>query len=332
MSKEKRIVKYEGLLPLGDYKIPCYVLDDGTRILSGNQMQEALKLFPDNTTIKSGTRLARLLNSKAISSLIVSRFGVGHFNPIECYKGKAKINGFEATLLADICEIMLDARKISSINLTERQLIIADQAEILIRSFAKVGIIALVDEATGYQYDREKNELQIILQSFISEDILEWQKTFQLSFYKEIFRLWNIPFTAENIKKKPIFIGKLTNELVYKNLPKGTFVLQKLKSKTPKTEGGNYKYRLHQSLTPEIGREALKKVIYSIETLASVSDTKAKFKRLVQDRFGQKEIPFEDFESKSEKISTKKATGETALDPMFKALLNTPPPDKKKKK
>jgi len=57
--------------------------------------------------------------------------------------------------------------------LSPRQKIIADQCEILVRSFAKVGIIALVDEATGYQYEREKAELQVILKTYISEEILE---------------------------------------------------------------------------------------------------------------------------------------------------------------
>jgi hypothetical protein len=227
--------------------------------------------------------------------LITSPEMLEHFQPIICYKGQQKINGYEATALVDFCNVLLQARLDDKIK-TERQAIIADQCEILIRSFAKIGIIALVDEATGYQYEREKKELQAILKAFISEEILSWQKTFHDNFYKEIFRLWNIPFTAENIKRKPQFIGRLTNEFVYKNLPKGTFVLDKLKEKTPKTEGGNYRYRLHQSLTPEVGKEALKKVIYSIETLAAISDTKAKFKRLIQDRYGQRELPFDDIE------------------------------------
>lgn len=71
----------------------------------------------------------------------------------------------------------------------------------LIRSFAKVGIISLIDEATGYQYDRERNELQRILKAYVSEEILKWQLTFTDEFYKEIFRLWNYSYTPNNIKK-----------------------------------------------------------------------------------------------------------------------------------
>ncbi|MBA7545603.1 hypothetical protein ES705_37972 [subsurface metagenome] len=125
---------------------------------------------------------------------------------------------------------------------------------------------------------------------------MEYQKQFQISFYKEIFRLWRIPFTPQNIRRKPQFIGHLTNKFVYQNLPKGIFVLEKLKEKTPKTTGGNYRYRLHQSLTKEAGVEALKKILYSIEALASVARDKNHFKRLVEEKYGQKEIPFSDLE------------------------------------
>ena len=45
MSKLK--VMYEGILDLANCKIPCYVLEDGTRVLSGRQMQTALKLTDD---------------------------------------------------------------------------------------------------------------------------------------------------------------------------------------------------------------------------------------------------------------------------------------------
>jgi len=303
MNKVK--IKHEGVLDLGNgITIPCYVLEDGTRVLSGRGMQNALNIAQTvgkKEVQKAGGELARFLTSKWFNTLIANKYGLEHFAPTICYKGDQKINGYEATKLVDLCDAILEART-SGATFSERNQSVAAQCEILVRSFAKVGIIALVDEATGYQYDREKLELQSILKTFISAEILKWQETFQLSFYKEIFRLWGVPFTPENIKRKPMFIGKLTNELVYKNMPKGTFVLDVLKEKTPKTEAGHYKYRLHQSLTAEVGREALKKVIYSIETLASISEDKRKFLKLVEDKYGQKEIPFGDLEEVKEAV------------------------------
>ena len=325
-----RQVKKEGVLELSGFEIPCYVLDDGTRVLSGRGMQEALKMVdePEKGSQTPGTRLIRYLTQKSLKPYIYKDRQVDHFEPLICYKGESKINGYEATVLADICDAILEARK--NIKLSSRQEKIATQCEILMRGFAKVGIIALVDEATGYQYDRERKELQTILKLFVSNEILAWQQAFHLGFYKEIFRLWSIPFTNQNIKRKPLFVGKLTNELVYKNLPKGTFILDKLKSKTPRTEAGNFKYRLHQSLTQDVGRESLKKVIYSIETLAAISDNKEQFRRLVEDRYGQREIHFAEFWDMVETNNPNKPNKPTAFDNLLTGVLNVPPPTKEK--
>jgi hypothetical protein len=171
MNMKKKSVKYEGELNLSGFKIPCYVLEDGTRVLSGRGMQETLKMVDEDDKRASGKRLGRYLDQKSLEPFIYKEKKVGHFDPIVCYKGEQKINGYAATVLVDICDAFLEARK--NIDLSPRQAIIADQCEVLVRSFAKVGIIALIDEATGYQYEREKFELQKILKAFISEKILE---------------------------------------------------------------------------------------------------------------------------------------------------------------
>ncbi|RHZ37313.1 P63C domain-containing protein [endosymbiont GvMRE of Glomus versiforme] len=298
-NKIERKVKYKGKLDLAGFELPCFVLEDGIRVLSSRGMQDALKMVDENGEQERGPRLKRYLDQKSLQSFIYRDKNPAHFDPIICYDGKNEIHGYEATRLVDFCDGMLEARK--NIHLSPRQKTIADQCEILLRSFAKVGIIALVDEATGYQYEREQAELQAILKAFISEEILKWQKTFPWTFYKEIFRLWGLPFTVENIKR-PGFVGTLTNELVYKNMPKGTIVLDKLKEKTPKTKGGNYRYRFHQSLTPEIGREELKKVIYTVEALASISQDREEFLALMKRKYSSSkelaEVSQTDFEQK----------------------------------
>jgi hypothetical protein len=294
---EKNIIKYEGELKLnGVSNIPCYVLEDGTRVIAARAMQNALEVTSKHYKTeeqKPGGDLGRFLSSKWFKSLINSEYELEHFEPVVCYKGGQKINGYEATTLVDVCNVMLDARKNGHIK-TERQGIVAKQAEILIRSFAKIGIIALVDEATGYQYEREEDALQSILKGLIDDEINPRKDTFPLSFYKEIFKLWNIPFTEKNIKRKPQFIGHVTNRYVYLNMPAGTYVLDKLKKKTPKTDAGNYKFRFHQSLTPEKGWELLKKVINTVEAFASISDTKDRFKFYINEKYGQKSLFSED--------------------------------------
>lgn len=148
--EEKKIIQYKGELNLNGLIIPCYVLNDGTRVLSGRGMQEALKMVDDNKTT-SGHRIVRYLNQKTLSPFISKYLSSDHFSPVLCYEGGKKINGYKAEVLADICDVFLQARK--EIDLSPRQLIIAEQCEILMRAFARVGITALVDEATGYVSD-----------------------------------------------------------------------------------------------------------------------------------------------------------------------------------
>lgn len=187
MSDEKtNQIRCKGELHLGDFSIPCYVLEDGRRVLSGRGMQEALKMVDDNKTA-SGHRILRYLNQKSLNPFIFKDKDPGHFEPLICYDGGAQINGYEAVVLIDICDGILEARK--HIELSPRQAIIAEQCEILVRSFAKVGLIALIDEATGYQHEREQDELQKILKAYIADELLPWQKRFPDVFYQELFRL-----------------------------------------------------------------------------------------------------------------------------------------------
>jgi hypothetical protein len=290
--EEKKIIQYKGELNLNGLIIPCYVLNDGTRVLSGRGMQEALKMVDDNKTT-SGHRIVRYLNQKTLNPFIYKYLALDHFSPILCYEGGKKINGYKAEVLADICDVFLQARK--EIDLSPRQLIIAEQCEILMRAFARVGITALVDEATGYQYERENDELQKILKAYISEELLPWQKRFPDIFYKELFRLNGWDYTVNGIKKRPGIIGKWTNAFIYEELPNG--VLEELKKKTPKSELGNRTNRYHQLLTTDIGEPNLEKQINKVITLFQVSDNMKQFcdnfKKMKMRQIGQMELPFE---------------------------------------
>ena len=58
-------VLFKGVMDLGGMQIPCYVLDNGVRVLSGRGMQESLKMVEaDEGRKTSGTRLVRYLNQK----------------------------------------------------------------------------------------------------------------------------------------------------------------------------------------------------------------------------------------------------------------------------
>src|SRR5207237_4989343 len=112
----------------------------------------------------------------------------GTLTPIEFRSTDGRrMLGYEATLLADMCDAVLEARRHGA--LTKKQQHVAMQCEILMRGFARVGIIALVDEATGYQDSRAKDELIKILDAYISEELRPWTRMFPEEFFKQTYRL-----------------------------------------------------------------------------------------------------------------------------------------------
>ena len=108
------------------------------------------------------------------SSDLISRMD----NPIRfrAPTGGSVATGYEAEILTDICDAVLAAREAGA--LRADQLHIARQCEILVRGFARVGIIALVDEATGFQRDRTKDALARILEAFVAKELQPWVKNF----------------------------------------------------------------------------------------------------------------------------------------------------------
>ena len=290
---------HQGSLNLGETVVSCAVLEDGTRIFVDRSLATALGKKGSGAyweLKKQGAPvLPEYLSASYLAPYISSELREKLMNPIRYINtsGKEAV-GIDATLLPEICDVWIVAK--NSNGLTSAQEETAEKAYILMKAFATVGITALVDEATGYQYERERFELQKILNAYVTDEVLKWQLTFTDDFYKNIFRLWKLPFIAKYIRNKPSFIGKLTTKYIYEQLPNG--VMDKIKQQTGKTEKGNYRYRWHQSLTPDIGREHLKKQIHEVTALMSISDSKEQFNALFQKKYGthpiQLELEFEE--------------------------------------
>lgn len=183
-------------------------------------------------------------------------------------------------MLADICDAVLEARRHGV--LQKQQLHIADKCEVLLRGFARVGIIALVDEVTGYQEIRNRNELHKILEAYIAKELLPWTKMFPDEFYQEMFRLRGWDFKPNSVKK-PVLVGKLTNSIVYSRLPSG--VLVELRVKTPRYENGKLKHHFHRLLTPNIGHPHLERHLSATTALMRASKCWDSFLELMNRAF-----------------------------------------------
>jgi hypothetical protein len=175
--------------------------------------------------------------------------------------------GYEATILADICDVILAARKQGNV-LLPNQMHYADQCEILIRGFARVGIIALVDEATGFQRDRANTALARILEAFIAKELRPWLRTFPPDFYQEMFRLRGMDYSSDTVQR-PRYFGLLTNDIVYDRLAPG--VLVELKKVNPKDEVGRRKHRHFQWLTSNVGYPKLREHLGAVVATMKLS-------------------------------------------------------------
>ena len=269
-------------LRIGDVEIPCYVLEDGRRVLSLGGMVKALGMAIGSAGGGDGDRLTSFATGKAISPFISNDLASRMNSPVrfQAPTGGTPASGYEATILADLCDAVLAARKAGA--LRPQQEHIAHQCEVLVRGFARVGIIALVDEATGYQEERAKNALATILEAFIAKELQPWIQTFPTDYYRELFRLRGLDFDAANVKR-PQYFGVLTNDIVYKRLAPG--VLEELKRVTPRNEDGRPKAKYFQSLTNNTGypklREHLGRVVMMMQLSSDYADFKIKLDRFL---------------------------------------------------
>lgn len=262
-------------LKIGDIEIPCYVLEDGTRVLSQRGMVSGLGM-----TYGSGQggadRLTGFAGGKGISPFINNDMMALIKNPIKfAHSGGGGVAyGYPATLLADICDAVLAARKAGV--LQKQQEHIAHHAELLVRGFARVGIIALVDEATGYQKDRAADSLAKILEAFIAKELQPWVRTFPADYYEQLFRLRGLDYPNSTVQR-PQYFGVLTNDIVYKRLAPG--VLEELKKVTEVNEAGRPKHKLFQKLTNNVGYPKLREHLGSVVTIMKLSNDYNDFKQ-----------------------------------------------------
>jgi hypothetical protein len=288
---EDKILKatHFGKITIGEKELTCAVLEDGTRILSSTAMFKAFdRTRKGNIKEEStGTDLPIFMGANNLKPYVDKALSTGTEISVKYVsRDKRVLEGYKAEILPVICDIYLQAR-LDNV-LYPQQYEMANASEILVRSLSKVGIIALIDEATGFQMDRQRDELQKLLSLYIREEFLPWTRRFPIEFYKEMFRLkgWKMNGNA----KSPL-VGQYTNKYVYDVLPEA--VIEELKNKNPlvknkSSENKFYrKYRFHQFLTENIGIPHLDKHLASVITLMKISNTWEEFEELFNKWFYQ---------------------------------------------
>ena len=278
---------YAGEIEIGKVIIPCAVLEDGTRLLTQEGFLIAIGRSGKpakgrGSVVEKVAPFLALDNLKPFvdKELESSTFPIV-FQP---QKGR-RAYGYRAELLPKVCEVYLKARDEDALLATQEKF--ARACDILMRGLAHIGIIALVDEATGYQEVRDRQALQKILELYISKELVKWAKRFPDDFYKEMFRLkgWDYPRVGTS---KPQVVGHYTNDIVYNRI--SPEVLEELKKLNPPDEKGNRAHKHHQWLTPEIGHPKLRDHISGVVALMKAAETWDGFKKMIRKAYPIKKL------------------------------------------
>lgn len=278
---------HQGQMAVGDVMLDCYVLEDGRRVFHKRGMARALGLKSEG-----GNAFMRTMQRKGLGSQLPADLREKINNPVN-FKPLTQdlAHGYDADVLNEVAKAIVSADKQGK--LTASQHGIAAQAEILTNAFAKVGVIALIDEATGYQQIRDPKALRILVQQYIEDEKREWEKQFPDGYYTDLNRLYGSrQFTQNNkgtvIQNRPQHFANFTRDFVYHPLENGA-VLEELDRINPKINArGTRRARFHQHLSQGYGIEKLKHQVQEVMTLMAVSDTVTGFKRLFQKRFPRK--------------------------------------------
>lgn len=268
-------------LVIGTMRIPCYVLDNDIRVLTAAGVQEALKIAAGGSMKKGMSRLELFSSGKSINPHVSNELHTRVSAPILfMLPSGGRAYGYDAEILVELCEAVLASRAAGDLNRQQHH--IAQQCELIMRGLARVGIVALVDEATGFQEVRERDALHKILEAYIAPELMPWTKRFPASFYKEMFRLHRWTYDPTSVAR-PGVVGKFTNAYIYEQLPDG--VLDELRTKNPKGDFGRRRARHHQFLSDDVGNPHLERQIAATTALMRAADDWPMFKKMFKRAF-----------------------------------------------
>lgn len=267
--------KHRGFLAVFEPVVPCYVLDNGLRVIGRTSATEML------TGIKGGGSLEKYIDVNSLKPFIskeklLEEMVAFRLPEVEGL-GKA-VKGLRSDMFVELCQgfvAAMSAHLTGKAKLTDRQVEMAAKASMFLSACAKVGLDALIDEATGYQYERAEDALQVKLRAYLADEMRKWEKTFPEELWIEFGRLtgW-----SHSVTKRPKYWGKLVMELVYQYLDED--VARWLKANVPSPRhGANY----HQWLNAQYGLKKLVEHIWMLIGVARSCNTMTE----LRDRMGE---------------------------------------------
>ena len=284
-DKALPVARWRGVLNLVGVDVPCYVLDDGQKIIGRTSATEVL------TGIKGGGALEKYIAVKALEPFINKDLVLEKLVPFRLPEvdGLEKaVKGLPHDLMIEVCQGFVAALQSSLTpgsphpSLTSRQQQMAIQASMFLSACAKLGLEALIDEATGYQYERAEDALQVKLKAFIADELRAWEKTFPDELWVEFGRLtgWQTP-----LRSRPKWWGKLVIEMIYDTLDPDVAEYLKVNKPPPGV-------RWHRQLTENHGVRQLVSRCYEIVGMAKPCTNMRELRDKVALHYGKQPVQF----------------------------------------
>lgn len=303
--------KYAGLLKMGSVSVEVYVLDTGDRIMSKRgavhaltgadhgKLDDFLDVKPLQPFLEAAKTAGENRGSKETNPLKDRAKTAGEIaaenkgsDAVTALKYKAKTaaenlsffvpgagwaQGITAERFEEIITAYVTALNAGALK-TDRQREIAMRCAVMGTAYLRLGIIAAIDEATGYQHVREQDALQVTLQAYVSPHFRDWQKLFPDELWEQFGRLtkWGGP-----LHSRPKWWGHLVNALIYDTLE--PTVSEYLRANKPSPRLG---VAYHQWLTADFGARKLLEHIHQIIGIAKGCDSLWELKDKVALAFG----------------------------------------------
>lgn len=275
---------YSNVVNLGGTKLPCAVINgpDGIqRVLSENGITNAILGSRSGASKRlkkaagdEGALVPLFLAPRQLKPFISQELLDGPLKAIDYVDGDRVVRGYDASILVAVCGVWLEARREGA--LQKQQLGKAQAAEALTLALADTGVVALIDEATGYQDERARDALAKIFATFLAKERQKWALTFPIDFYREIYRLRGWKFEPWNTRR-PSVVALWTDDFVYDRLAPG--LTEELRQKNPVADSGRRTHKHHQWFNPDRGHPKLKEHIAGVIALLRASEDWKSFKR-----------------------------------------------------
>jgi hypothetical protein len=271
---------YQGDLVIGAQSIDCYVLDNQKRVIHKRGMAKALSLKSTGGNAFLKTMGRKSLGSNLPDSIWEKINNPLIFKPLSGDPG----HGYECTVLIDICVALSEAYRNGKLH--PSQAFLGLQAETIIRAAAKLGIVALVDEATGYIADKRKEEYRELFRDFIRDEFRQYKSEFPDQFFDMIYGLYSLP-RIKGSKKHPQFFGRFIRRYIYEPLASSNgAILEMLDEKNPVVYvNGGRRYKMFQFLSDVVGMNALRSHIWQVVGIGNSVKTRASFERAFLNAF-----------------------------------------------